>query len=156
MHPVDPALKNAQDYPLAPLDLRIDGETLKLEPQMGALQPVRQSVCHVDKERGYPDPLGPDEVAKISFFEGGSGGYLVRRVGNRFALLEWSQTDGACNDPKTNDFIPCPIHEKPARTLALPADAEIVQRVILRDATGEETPLDCSRDFEDQSMLPAS
>ncbi len=147
MYPVNPKLVNTQDYPLAPLELKVGDKVLKLEPQMGALNATYQSVCHPDKTESYAYPMGADDVAKITFEEGGVGGYLVKRVDGKLVLFTWGQSDGACEDPKTKEITECPISTKQARVLDAPATAEVIQRLLVVDAAGKQAPIDCNKEF---------
>lgn len=147
VHPVDQALVNDQDYPLAPLDLAVGREVIKLKPQMGALNATYQSVCHVEKDRAYAYPLRADEVAKIAFAEGGAGGYLVKRERGRLVLFEWDQGHGVCENEVTKEVEECPVHTVRARELDAPANAQVVQQLIVVDAAGKRSPIDCSKPF---------
>lgn len=147
VHPVDQSLVNDQDYPLAPLDLQLGRDVIKLKPQMGALNATYQSVCHVEKDHPYAYPLLDDEVAKIAFAEGGAGGYLVKRESGRLVLFEWSQGHGLCENAVTKEAEECPVHTVKARELDAPANAQVVQRLIVVDAAGTRSPIDCSKPF---------
>lgn len=112
--------------------------TLTLAPQFGALYPINQPICaHVQHTTQYP--LARDELAKITFYEGGAGGYFVRRNGD---VVAWDQGDGACIG-KHHQLVACPRKVKTVAKLALPANARVHERVIEVDAKGVPRPFDC-------------
>jgi hypothetical protein len=123
--------------PLA-VELRIGRvtRTIRLAPQLGALAPGNQAVC---KTEAYP--LGRHEVAKITFYEGGAGGYLVRRAGGVLSVVAWSLEDGACSD-KHGAPGPCPQHEQVAVRLHAP-DVPIHEHIVELDAAGARHAFAC-------------
>lgn len=124
---------------LQPLTLEIrGGRTIELEPQMGSLFPFNQSVC---KSTAYP--LEPGELAKITFYEGGAGGYVVRRKGDGLELVAWSQADGACADESTGDPVACPpMYERVQMIDAVP-NARVEETIVELDAAGMRTVMSC-------------
>ncbi|HEY4182424.1 MAG TPA: hypothetical protein VGM90_36585 [Kofleriaceae bacterium] len=114
-------------------------KTITLKPQVGALYAYNQIACKTD---AYP--LGKNEVAKITFYEGGAGGYFVRHKGSAYELVDWFLTDGACDDKKGN-FVACPRQEKLVQKLAVPANAQLVDRIIEVDLAGQRTPFVCGQ-----------
>ncbi len=137
---VHASVTNDDDYK-QPLELEVTSagkaKTIALKPQIGALYTYNQIAC---KTGAYP--LEKNEVAKITFYEGGAGGYFVRRKGNAYELVDWFLTDGACEDKKGN-FTACPRQEKRVQTLDVPANAELVDTIVQVDATGKRKPFDC-------------
>ena len=132
-----------QDMLLRPVALEITiGESLgrlELKPQMGSLFPYHQSVC-----KTTTFPLGPDEVAKITFEEGGAGGYVIRRKpADTLEVLAWSQSDGACIDEKSGDMIACAVTYESVKKLPIPAGAKIVEALLEVDPTGTRRPIRC-------------
>ena len=123
--------------PLA-VELRIGRvtRTIQLVPQLGALTPDNQVVC---KTAAYP--LGKHEVAKITFYEGGAGGYLIRRAGGVLSIVDWSLDDGACPDARGAP-APCPQHEKVALRLHAP-DVPVHEHIVERDAKGARHAFAC-------------
>jgi hypothetical protein len=144
---VYPYLRDAKDpgrMPVASLALMVGNERIELKPQTGSIKPHHQSTCH----RGagpHTYPLEADEVAKITFSEGGDGGYLVKRAPDGLVLMEWEQTPLACLDEKTNQPKDCPRREFGERVLNAPTNLEIVQRLIQVDAAGTQKPFPCSQ-----------
>ena len=138
VHPADPT----EDYPGGyPLDLVVGTQTIALEKQIGRLVAPFQSVCLDDPQN--PFALAHDEVAKITFEEGGFGGYVVKRSSPRgLALISWSQSDGMCTDA-TDQPTECPRHDKEVRLLDVPVDVKVRQHLVMIDNTGKQTPFDC-------------
>ena len=135
--------KNPDDYPLAPLTLTatIGGVTrrFKLKPQMGSFKPYNQAVCETT---AYPRKR--DEVAKITFYEGGAGGYFVRRAGaDGLAIVSWDQSDGAC-EGKHGEMQECPRRMKPAGQFHIPEGTKIRERIIELDAKGGRHAFTCT------------
>jgi len=126
--------------PLA-LEITINGakQTVKLEPQLGALYPYNQIECNTD---AYP--LSKTEVAKITFYEGGAGGYLVRReLQDTLVVVDWSLTDGACEGPG-GEPVACLPYEKILTTYKVPVGATVKQRIVEADAKGAREPFSCA------------
>ncbi|HEY4060041.1 MAG TPA: hypothetical protein VGM39_25675 [Kofleriaceae bacterium] len=111
--------------------------TIKLEPKVGALLSLNEVEC---KTAAYP--LEKNEVAKITFYEGGADGYLVRRRGSAYELVDWFLTDGGCDD-KHGNITACPRQEKRVQTVAIPAKATLVESIVQVDAAGKRTPFVC-------------
>jgi hypothetical protein len=139
VHP--PPKTSKDDYPKQPLDLVIKvgttTKTIKLAPQMGSLKPYNQALC---KTGAYPYEVG--EVAKITFYEGGAGGYFIRRAKPGFELVDWGQTDGACDDGKGGMTV-CPRSEKFVQRLDLPEDGKFVESIVEIDDAGKRHTLSC-------------
>jgi hypothetical protein len=145
VHPDLPVKHPEVDYPLTPVDLVAGTERIALKPQLGALKAINQSAC-AGKVSIEQYPLDKGEVAKITFYEGGAGGYFVRRVAPlQLALYSWELGDGACPDAKGEPGA-CPRKEKKLRTIAVPAGAAIVQKLMMVDAKGKQTPYACKMD----------
>jgi hypothetical protein len=126
--------KRYPDWQDAPLDLvaTIGGVSRHavLAPQFGGLKPLNQSACG-----GNAYPLEKTEVAKITFYEGGAGGYFVRRKGaDVLEVGTWDQGDGL-GDPR---------HETSVLRMHVPAKLKIHQAIFEVDAKGTRTPFDCS------------
>lgn len=139
VHP--PPKTSTDDYPKQPLDLEIKfagkTKTIKLAPQMGSLKPYNQAVC---KSGAYPYEVG--EIAKITFYEGGAGGYFIRYTKPGYELVDWGQGDGACDDGKGGMTV-CPRSEKRVQTLDLPADGKFVESIVEIDDAGKRHALSC-------------
>lgn len=128
---------------LQPLTLEIatgaGAREVKLEPQMGSLFPFNQSAC-----RSTAYPLAAGELAKITFYEGGAGGYVVRRGdGTKLELVAWSQPDGACADETTGDPVACPPMYERVGTIDAPVNARVEETILEVDAAGARTPMSC-------------
>jgi hypothetical protein len=133
-----------QDMLLRPVALEIRiGESLgslELKPQLGSLFPFHQSVC-----KTTTFPLGPHEVARITFEEGGAGGYVVRRKPeNTLDVLAWSQSDGACIDERTGDMIACAVTYETVKKLPIRRDATIEEALVEVDASGTRKSIVCA------------
>jgi hypothetical protein len=139
VHPIADASK--PETTKAPLDLEVTigsvTRTIKLDPQFGALSPINQTVC---KTSAYP--LGKHEVAKITFYEGGAGGYFIRRSGAVLGIVDWSLTDGACPD-KHGDPGACPRTEKLVIQLHAP-NVPVREHIVELDANGARHAFACS------------
>jgi hypothetical protein len=139
VHP--PPKTSKDDYPKQPLDLviKIGGttKTIKLAPQMGSLKPYNQAMC---KTGAYPYEVG--EIAKITFYEGGAGGYFIRRAKPGFELVDWSLTDGACPNAKGEPSV-CPRHTKLVQRVDLPEDGKFVESIVEIDEAGKRQALSC-------------
>ena len=111
----------------------------KLAPQFGGLQASNQSACHGD---AYP--LEQGELAKLTFYEGGAGGYFVKRAGDFLTISEWSQTDGACTNAK-GDMIACPRTVKQVGKVLVKAkpNATVAEQILEVDEKGVRQPFDC-------------
>jgi hypothetical protein len=143
VYPLAPDPKDPEDgYPLAPLELVAGDQRIKLAPQLGALYPYHQAVCG-DIQVAFP--LGADEVAKITFAEGGEGGYLVKRTPRGLMLVEWSQSHDTCTNAKTGEMEACG-KKTDVQLLAAPANARVVHRLMRVDAAGKQTPFNCKVD----------
>jgi hypothetical protein len=138
--------KKDPDIPKAPLELHatMGGTTRKitLAPQQGALYPYNQPVC-AGKTGFIQYPLAKNQVAKITFYEGGAGGYFVRRTGDVLEVVAWEQPDGAC-DGKNGELVACPGSEVIAFKLHVPKSVKIREAIVELDANGARTPLACT------------
>ena len=100
--------------------------------------------CRASTSRGDAYPLEKGELAKITFYEGGAGGYFLRRAGNFLTIFEWSQTDGAC--PGANDeLVACPRSVEQVGKIRVKAKvgATIVEEILMVDDKGVRSPFDC-------------
>jgi hypothetical protein len=140
VYPV-PANATTPETTKAPLALEVRigtvTRTIKLDAQLGALTPDNQVVC---KTSAYP--LGKGEVAKITFYEGGAGGYFIRRSHDVLSIVDWSLTDGACAD-KHGDPGPCPRDEKVKLRLHAP-NVPVHEHIIEIDAAGARHAFACT------------
>jgi hypothetical protein len=143
VRPVVPDPKDPEGMPLHPLTLVAGGERIELEPQMGGLLPYNQSTC-AGASQIEQYPLRDNEVAKITFYEGGAGGYLIKRTPAGLALIAWGQSDGACENPKTKELDECPRSEREVRVFRTGPTVEVNQRLLIVDKTGKESPIDCT------------
>ncbi len=116
-------------------------EETKLAPEVGALYPYNQAWCHTEPSQ-YP--LAKGELAKITFYEGGAGGYVIRRKGDSLVVYSWNQTDGLCGD--VDKPVECPKNEKKVATIVVKAkpDAKVVEQILEVDDKGVRQPFDCS------------
>jgi hypothetical protein len=144
VHPPVPDPKDPDNLPLYPLDLVVGSERITLKPQLGSLKPYYQSAC--PNVTSYS--LEEGEVAKIAFTEGGAGGYVVRRTPKGLALFEWADSHNTCTDPETGYAMQCPDthQETEVRVLPAPLNVELLQKLVIVDAAGKQTPYDCSLD----------
>jgi hypothetical protein len=111
---------------------------LELPPQFGALQPYNQSAC-----KGDAYPLKKGELAKLTFYEGGAGGFFVKRKGDTFGVYSWAQTDGLCGD--VDKPVECPRNEKQVASVTLKAKPDAkVHETIYELEKGVRKPFDCS------------
>ncbi|HTL36773.1 MAG TPA: hypothetical protein VL326_26745 [Kofleriaceae bacterium] len=113
----------------------------KLQPQFGALYPYNQAWCHSEPSQ-YP--LTKGELAKITFYEGGAGGYVIRRKGDALVVYSWAQTDGLCGS--VDKPVECPKNEKQVASITVKAKpgAKVVEQILDVDAKGVRKPFDCS------------
>lgn len=113
---------------------------IALGTEQGALLPENETVC-----AGPQYPRGPDEVAKITFYEGGAGGFTVRRrADGALDVVRWSQDDGACPDD-AGEVQACPVEEHTIATVPLPQGRRVAESIRLLDARGREGAFDCAR-----------
>jgi hypothetical protein len=145
VYPAQPDPADPDGMPVAPLELVVGSERIKLKAQLGSLKPYYQAVCP-DEEgaRGYA--LETDEVAKITFTEGGAGGYVVKRTPRGLALIEWGQSDGTCPDEETGELAACPRTETEVQMLTTPANVQLSHRIVRVDAAGVQSPFECRLD----------
>lgn len=139
VHPV-PEDATTPETTLAPVDVEITvgsvTRKIKLAPRFGGLYPYNQAVC---KTTSYP--LLKSEVAKITFYEGGAGGYFVRRARDVLAIIYWNESE-VCND-KHGNLIECPRSERVVFQLHVPAHAKIRESLVEVDNAGARHPLAC-------------
>lgn len=143
---VSPAIVPHPKWPdtlLAPVELEVSignvTRRVKLEPQQGSLFPYNQPVCQTT---AYP--LEPGEVAKITFYEGGAGGYFVRRTAQgELEVGSWSWTDGACAGP-AGDPVACPRGETIVTRIQVLASITVQEAIVTASATGGRTALECA------------
>ena len=132
--------------PLRPVELvaRMGGVTrrITLEPETGNLNSYNQIICHTG---AYP--LVKGELAKLTFYEGGASGYLVKR-GATADVLEihwWAQTDGACESPTTHQLGACPVEDELRGQLHIPAKAKLTGGSIFFEDHGKQVPVVCEK-----------
>jgi hypothetical protein len=113
--------------------------TKKLAPQFGGLQPYNQSACNGD---AYP--LQDGELAKLTFYEGGAGGYLVKRTGDTLVVYSWAQSDGLCGT--VDKPVECPRNVKKVADVVAYKQASmgVDERIVEIDDKGARKPFDCS------------
>ena len=113
----------------------------KFSPQLGALKPLNLPLCEgVVNLVAYPLERG--EVAKITFYEGGAGGFLVKRAASDvLSVIGWEQSDGACE--VKGQVTMCPRHDKLVTKLHVPKGLEIRERIFELDAKGTRHAFDC-------------
>ena len=111
----------------------------QLPSELGSLQPYNQVVCGTS---GYP--LEKGELAKITFYEGGAGGFFVKRAGDVLTVFEWSQTDGACEGPN-GDLVACPrsVNEVARIPVTAKRGAKVLEEIVEVDDRGDGRPIDC-------------
>lgn len=89
-------------------------------------------------------PLRKGDLAKLTFYEGGAGGYLVRRAGpEALAVIAWEQTDGACPLPN-GDLGVCPPSETRVVKLHVPAHVKVHEAIVEIEPDGTRHPIDCA------------
>ncbi|HUJ62286.1 MAG TPA: hypothetical protein VLX92_27455 [Kofleriaceae bacterium] len=122
-------------------------QRVKLPAQLGQLPPRYQTACRGKLPRGEDvvSPLRAGELAAIAFEEGGTGGYLLRRSGDRLAVIAWSQDDGACPG-RRDEPVACPRHDRVVTELRVPAFASIREHIALVDAKGGRRAFACAGD----------
>ena len=147
---VGPNVKNPHDpygdgwgLPLEPvtLELRLGAVTrsIVLAPETGGLRGTNQVICPGSAYR-----LDPDELAKLTFYEGGASGYRVTRPSpDVLEIRHWSQSDGACEDPKTHALTACPADDEVVAKLHVPATAKVVGGAIALVDHGKRAPFSC-------------
>lgn len=79
----------------------------------------------------------------IAFYEGGAGGYFVRRTGGVLSIVDWSLGDGACPDKHGNLGV-CPRSEKVKFQLHSPAAAKIHEHIVEVDDAGTRHAFACT------------
>ena len=141
---LSPLLKAGEnEYPKQPVALEITlgkvTRTITLAPDFGALHPYHQSVCPDDALA-----LGRGEIAKLTFEEGGFGGYVVARSGDELSVIHWTQEDGACED-KHHDPTACPRKDKRVVRLHVPANIVLHEQIVEVDDHGARKPFDCKQ-----------
>ena len=109
------------------------------------MNPYNESVCEdPNTGRQIAYPLARGEVAKITFYEGGAGGFLVRRSGdNALVVIEWELGDGACTDRKGN-MVPCAQSEQRVVSFHVPPGVKIHQRILQVDPEGVAHAFGCT------------
>ena len=126
-----------------PVDLEVtaggETKTSKLAPQFGGLMPYNQSAC-----KGDAYPLARGELAKLTFYEGGAGGFYVKWKAGALFIYSWAQTDGLCGTVEKPEE--CPRNEKQVASMGVKATtkAKIVERIVEVDDKGVRKPFDCS------------
>ena len=111
--------------------------TYVLPDQFGAVDAINQDLCSGATAQ-YPK--GPRDVAKIVFYEGGAGGYVVRRT--RPTVLQvrkFSIIDGLC---RARDGCHQPA-DRIVGSLRIGRGQPVVERIEQRDARGAYAPFDC-------------
>ena len=119
-------------------------KTYKLDRMMGFVDPINQPLCR-GAEAQYP--LEKNEVAKITFYEGGARGYYVKRSkgGTTLQLYSFATTDGLC-EPQDGCHQP---KDRYVRKIAIPANAKIVEQMEERLAGATAfTPFNCNPSHE--------
>jgi hypothetical protein len=110
---------------------------VKLRSQFGQRVPMYQSVCGNNLFTAKPG-----ELAQINFEEGGFAGYLVRRGRNdTLEVVEWYETDGACEEH--GQMTACPRQDKLVASMHVPAGIAVHERVFDVDAHGKRTAFSC-------------
>jgi hypothetical protein len=149
---VGPDTKNPKDpygegfaLPLRPvvLEARLGGVTrrVELKPETGNLFSYNQIMC-----RTGAYTLGKGELAKLTFYEGGASGYLVKRPRpEQLEIHAWWMSDGACEDPQSHAIDACPGEDKVRATLDIPATAKLTGGAIVLLEHGKRVPLVCER-----------
>lgn len=144
VYPIPPPADTPENTraPLA-LEITIGGVTRvqKFPPQLGALKPLNLPLCEGAVNLvAYPFERG--EVAKITFYEGGAGGFLVKRAASDvLSVIGWEQSDGACE--VKGQIAVCPRHDKLVTKLHVPKGLEIRERIFEVDTKGTRHPFDC-------------
>jgi hypothetical protein len=117
---------------------------VKLAPQVGQLRPYYQPVCAGrSKLPSAETPLGHGEVARITFDEGGFGGYIVRRADNdTLEVIAWSLGDGACDDH--GKPVACPRKDSVVTKISAPAAATVHEHLVRIDDHGNHHPFACT------------
>jgi hypothetical protein len=115
--------------------------TIKLAPELGSMKPYNQPMC---KQAGRVDAyaLGKGEVAKLTFYEGGAGGYVIARSGDELSVIRWSLEDGACED-KHHQPVGCPRKDKRVARFHVPAGVKLHEQILEVDDKGARHPFDC-------------
>jgi hypothetical protein len=111
--------------------------TIALKPEFGSLRSDNQPSC---KGRAYP--LETNEVGKLTFYEGGAGGYLVKQNGDLLDIRSWSLTDGAC-EGKNHDPVACPRKTTHIAYVKLPANTKLHDTIVMVDDKGTRSPFQC-------------
>jgi hypothetical protein len=140
-HPDDPSLERR----VVELAARLGSVTrhVRLPAQTGGLFAENQSVCQSAGSTTAPYARERDEVAKITFYLGGAGGFFVRRSPrDTLTIGEWNQSDGACVDA-LGAVDACPRKEKAIAKMPVPSAALIAEALIEVQEAAKETAFDC-------------
>jgi hypothetical protein len=123
------------------LEIRTLGavRTKKLAPQFGALQASNQSACDGD---AYP--LQEGELAKLTFYEGGAGGYVVKRTGDVLDVYSWAQSDGLCGTVDKPEECPRNLKKIANVVEYKQASMGVDERIVEVDEKGARKTFDCS------------
>ena len=130
--------------PLRPVELvaRMGSVTrhIALPPETGNLNSYNQIMC-----RTSAYPLDKGELGKLTFYEGGASGYVIRRgAADVLEIHAWSQTDGACESP-THQLVACPVEDKRVARLHVPASVKVTGGAILLTEHGKQVPVVCEK-----------
>lgn len=134
--------KDPNALPLRPVDvvLQLGDVTrrIKVPAEYGGLSPYNQVIC---KTSAYP--LGGNEVAKLTFYEGGAGGYAVERPADDvLEIYHWAQTDGACQNAK-GEMVACPRSHDLVAKLHIPKGVVVGGGAIFTTDGGKQSKLAC-------------
>jgi hypothetical protein len=147
---ISPVIKtddvNAMPNRPVTLEVTLGGVTraIKLAPDFGALHPLDEPMCaNGDQVIAYP--LAHGEIAKLTFYEGGAGGYVVKRSGDELSVIHWTLADYACED-KHHHTIACPNHDKRVARFHVPANVKLHEQIVEVDDHGERQPFDCKQE----------
>jgi hypothetical protein len=110
-----------------------------LGSESGGLLPENQSAC------GGPQyAKEPAEIAKLTLYEAGAGGFAVRRrAGGSLEIVHWAEDDGACPGDG-GEVEACPVEVRQVATLPAPGNRRVVESIRLVDARGRERPYVCA------------
>jgi hypothetical protein len=122
-------------YATRTVSVEIMGKAIKLSKTFGELRPEDQSTC-------TKKVLKHDEVARLTFYELGVGGWVLKRDGDEIKIYSWSVSDGACQD-KHHNVVACPVNEKLVTSVKVPGDEKLRERVFELDAKGKRNAFVC-------------
>jgi hypothetical protein len=114
-------------------------QRIALGEQFGALSASNQTAC---KTSSYPNE--GDDVAKLTFYYGGAGGFSVKRASqSTLGAFAWSQPDGLCMNAQGQPDA-CPGSQRRIALIQVQSDDPIEETIIELDPRAREQRLVCT------------